>query len=136
MANLSKAKKRLERIRVSLPQKVCRHKPCSRPFTPKRRDQIYCGDKCRKADYYTPAEYTKECAACHKSFITTCPTKQIYCKELECVEKRKGKARTVTLELFDEYNNLITKTLIEPRKGYEKRLDLAVIVPVTRIKVS
>jgi len=71
---------------VSIPEtrsKKCKYPPCGAFFTPKRKDQVYCHDDCRKAHYsdiyFHVVEVFKVCPNCGKDFATTKPLIQIFC---------------------------------------------------------
>jgi ribosomal protein L37AE/L43A len=60
-------------------------KQCQNSFTPKKKSQIYCCDKCRKTwydeNYFNRVPTMMECPVCKSSFETTKVGQQIYCSE-------------------------------------------------------
>ncbi len=100
------------------PRKRCRR--CNNTFSPKRKNQVYCTDVCRKEDYeekyYTSPETDKVCPECGNMFSTTCPKKQKFCTP-EC--RAKSQKRIREKKIARDYAETLT-TLGERYSTLEK----------------
>jgi hypothetical protein len=63
----------------------CKEPTCNKEFAPKKKDQLFCSDKCRKLwydkNYFGKVSETMVCPVCHREFETTKSGQQIYCND-------------------------------------------------------
>jgi hypothetical protein len=63
----------------------CKEETCNKEFTPKKKDQLFCSDKCRKTwydkHYFNKNEEQMLCPVCKNEFTTTKSGQQIYCTD-------------------------------------------------------
>jgi len=93
----------------------CKNPECLKFFTPKRKDQVYCVDRCREEHYdilyKRVLEVKKICPVCGIEFPTTKPLIQTYCSP-EC----RGVAQEKTtngghLEFTEQSSERMSKLL-------------------------